>query len=102
MAHATNPARFPQGLAESASQHDGGVFDQVVPTHVGVALGAQVDVKEAVPGYLADHVVQEAVSRVHVITSGAVQVNGDGNAGLGGFSLQAGRATRFRRWSGHG
>ena len=102
VSHPPDAARFPQSLGEGAAQRDGGVLDQVVPADVGIAPGLQVNVKEAVPGQLADHMVQEAVAGVDAVIAPPVQVDGDGDVRFAGGALEGGGARRcFRRGRGH-
>jgi hypothetical protein len=87
MAHATDPYRLTQGLIESAAQHYCHVLNQVVPTSVKVPCGPQGYIEQSVPGYLADHVIKEAVAGVHVVVALAIEVDRDRDVSLVCFSL---------------
>ena len=72
MSHTADAARLAQRLPESAAQHNGGVLYEMMPADIGIALRLQRDVKQAVAGNLAYHMVQKAVAGVNFVMPDAV------------------------------
>jgi hypothetical protein len=52
VAHAPDSAGIAQSLPEGAAQHDAHVFDQVMPTGVGIPLRVNCYVNQSVASYL--------------------------------------------------
>ena len=88
VAHPADAAHFAQGLMKGPTQQDGYILDQVMPADMGIPLGCEGQVKQAVPGNLADHVIQKAVAGVDLILPLPVEVDRHLDGGFGGFPLQ--------------
>ena len=88
VAHPADAAHFAQGLVKGPTQQDGYILDQVMPADMGIPLGIEGQVKQAVPGNLADHVIQKAVAGVDLVLALAIEVDRHLDGGLGGFPLQ--------------
>src|SRR5699024_7884751 len=66
------------------AEHDRGVLDGVVGVDVGVAAGPDDEVEAGVGAERGEHVVEERHGGRDVDLAGAVQVQGDLDAGLAG------------------
>src|SRR6266487_221222 len=80
-----------QGLAEGQR----GVLDGVVRVDLGVPLGLERQVEQAVPGELGEHVVEERHAGAHRGPAGAVQPQLDEDLGLLGLPLNPGGSVHW-------
>ena len=67
-------------------------FGRVMEVDVEVALRAHMEIEQAVPGELVQHVVEEADPGCDIGRAGAVEVDGDGDARFLGVALHGGAA----------
>jgi len=81
-----------QGGAQRLPQRDADVLHGMVVVHLRIARAAHAQVKAGMGGKEGEHVVQKAAAGADVALSRAVEVQGEGNVGLGGFALD-GRAS---------
>src|SRR6185436_19472634 len=91
-AGADDARAVPEGLVERLSEGESAVFDRVVLVDMEVAGGMDGEVKDAVFGDVAEHVIEEADARLHFEAAAAIQVEGDFDAGLGGLAGDGGLA----------
>ena len=69
-------------LIEGHAQRDADVLDRVVRIDMQIALGLDVQVDQAMPGNLVEHVVQKRHTRLECRPARAVQVHPDPDPGF--------------------
>ena len=82
--------KIAQRLLDRLADDDGGVFGGVVVVHMQVARGPHLEVDHGMARKAAQHVIEEADAGVDIGLAGTVQIEGDRNIGLAGFSLNSG------------
>ena len=69
-------------LIERLPQRDADVFHGVVRIDVQIALGENVDVQQAVPGDLIEHVIEKRQPGIELGLAAAVQIQLDADLGF--------------------
>ena len=89
---APDAALVAQRLRQRPAQRDAGILDRVVIVDVTVAGGAHGHVDQRVAGQLIQHVVEKAHAGAVVVGARPVEIDLDGDVGLGGLAMDAGTA----------
>ena len=92
VAEARDAAALAERLVERLAEDEAGVLDEVVGVALDVAGGVDAEVEEAVAGELLEHVVEHADAGRDLVAAGAVDVEGEGDAGLAGAAFDVGAA----------
>lgn len=91
-AKAGNPLAFSQRFFKSLSQGDADIFDGMMVVDMGIPTGGEVNIKQAVPCQLIQHMVEKTDTAVDAGDPGTIQVEGDRDLGFGGFTFDGGGA----------
>lgn len=83
-------------LVHGLAQRDADIFHRVVGVDVQVAGGVDVEVDQAVPGDLIEHVIEERHAGLEAGLAGAVQIQADADLGFGGAAGYGGGAVGHR------
>ena len=83
---AGDAAAVAERLRDRLAENDAGVLNRVVVVDVQVAVGADGDVDQRMARQLVQHVIEEADPGLHVVPAGAVEIDGNRNAGFTGLA----------------
>src|SRR5688572_14841775 len=86
MAIAADALLVAHRLVHSLAQRDADILHRMVPVDMQVPLGLDIQVDEAMPGDLVQHMVEETYARGELRLAGAVQVDPDGDLGFRGVA----------------
>ena len=84
----TMPLPSPTACLSALSKGDANVFHKVMPAWAQVSAGLHVQVQQAMPGKLGQHVVQHAVPSLDLIAAGAIQVSRSTRTVVSAVSLE--------------
>src|SRR5690606_10259424 len=94
MAVATDALLVADRARDRLAERDADVLDRVVRVDVQVAFALDLQIDESVTRDLVEHVVEERHAAGELALAGAVEIDEDPHAGLGGIAADFGAAHR--------